>query len=153
MIIFIIIVIILIISTLLGYGSFEGQSPFWTIVFLIIVMLFIIWVTSLLGFEINAIYENGITTSKTKLLERLVGNSFHRYENITKIGYGKLSGKDQSDFIVIFENHSPVPTVRNYAKIDFKNDFFEQLIITLKQKCPNATWENVNLLIYPKKYR
>ena len=148
-----VIVILMIIGTILGIGSFEGFSPTCTILYLLMISLFLLLIISILGFETNVIYEKGVTSSKTKLFDKLSGRDFHPYRNITKIGYGTTPWSDSSEFITFFENDSPAPTVRNFAKNDFKNDFFDQLVKALRQNCPNATWEKVNLLVYPRKYR
>jgi hypothetical protein len=124
---------------ILAIMGYFAQPVIWILIFFIIFFMVAIsgW-----GLEIDAIYENGITNCITPLHEYLKGKSFHPFENITKIGYG-YNQRRGSKFIVLYECHSLSPTVRNFTEIEYKNDFYQRLIETLKKKCPNAKWKKV----------
>jgi len=114
----------------------------------LIIALFILYITGSL--EIDGIYENGLTHRWTTLTETLKGDVFHSYDNITKIGYGiEYKSKNNSPFIIIFENNSKFPTVRSYSKNDYKNDFYHRLLEILKNKCPKVKWEKIDLYNLP----
>lgn len=112
------------------------------------------FVLALGGLEYDGIYENGITNRNGYLFKRLTGKSFHRFENIIMIGYGQYEwmGK-RKNFIMIFENHSFKPACGNFNDKKFKNDFYEQLVETLKVKCPNARWQKVDFFSLPRRQR
>lgn len=132
------------IISLLGHFWIFGSSMYAFVIWLFIVFILLL---GLIGWgpEIDGIYENGITNHLTLLSEYLRGKSFHPFNNITKIGYGIRNdlGKTSS-FIVIYENNSLHPTVRNFTEAEYKNDFYQVLVKTLREKCPNAVWEKVD---------
>jgi len=110
----------------------------------LILTIFLIEISG--GFEVDGIYENGITNSMTTLTEKIGGKGFHPYSKITKVGYGnEYKRKGNSEFIVVYENNSRLPTVRSYTKTKYKNDFYEKLKTVLKQKCPNVPWTKIDL--------
>jgi len=97
------------------------------------------------GFDIDGVYENGISSCCHTLYAYIKKETFHPYKNITKIGTGTriLKGK-KSQFIVIYEYNSKQPTIPNYTEDEYKNDFYQELIKTLKQRCQHAKWEEVD---------
>lgn len=130
---------------LLEYFSTD-PIPKHLIIFIdLFILLIIIFMISRIGFEIDAIYENGITNRHTSLIKYFQNRRFHRFEDITKVGFGTRNVSDKkSEFIVLYENNSKDPTVSNYTKIEYKNEFYSGLVEVLKQKCPNAKWEEID---------
>lgn len=110
-----------------------------------IIVIFSMVIFALGGFDIDGIYDNGISSCCHTLYAYIKKETFHSYKNITKIGTGTriLKGK-KSQFIVIYEHNSKQPTIPNYTEAEYKNDFYQKLIEILKQKCPHAKWEEVD---------
>ena len=145
----IIFVLFLIFTLLLGYATVPIPIPL--VIFLeLFIIFFFVFILLGIGFEIDAIYENGVTNRYTSLKEFLQNKRFHRFEDITKIGYGINNiENEKSEFIVMYEKNSKDPTIPNYTKIEYKNNFYEKLIETLKPKCPNAIWKEVDWMSLP----
>lgn len=116
-----------------------------TIAAMLFVFFILFLVISIIGFELDRIYENGITTRNTSMLEKIRGKIFHPYKNIIKIGYGEHQFSDgRSEFIAVYENDTKKPAIPCFLKMYYKNDFYNRLIETLKNNCPNVSWEKVS---------
>jgi hypothetical protein len=102
-----------------------------------------IWGITNISFSKDQIYENGISSFTHTLRDYLNDNIFHRYEEITKIGWGygvtRAERNKQFRFVAIYVNNE----YRHTTVFDDDkniNDFFDILINTLKKKCPNVPW-------------
>lgn len=139
------------ILTILGYVTILESSLLSFIVFFAVFLFIFPFVIATGGLEIDGIYGNGITNRNDYLFKRLTGKSFHRFGNITKIGYGQYTWNNVTkNFVLIYENNSISPACGNFNDKKFKNDFYDRMVETLKVKCPNATWEEVDFLSIPK---
>ena len=106
------------------------------------------------GHEIDGIFENGITNRYSNLLDRVTGKSFHKFDDITMIGYGQYTWRGHiKNFVMIFENNSPYPACGSFNVYVFKNDFYERVVETLKMKCPNVKWQRVDFFKFPRRMR
>ncbi len=134
--------------------AFEKSLWVEFVFFIIIFLFFLPFLIATGGLETDAIYENGITNRNDYLFKRLTGKSFHRFENITMIGYGQYTWDNVvKNFVLIFENNSIMPTCGSFNDKEFKNDFYERVVETLKVKCPNAKWQKVDFFKIPRRLR
>lgn len=93
------------------------------------------------SFSKDQIYEKGISSLTHSFKDFLKRNTFHRYEDILKIGEGvhKSAEGKQLRFLLIYTNNGQKPATALLDRL-YKNDFFDKLIEVLKEKCPNAQW-------------
>ena len=146
--------LLLALSAIFGSGSILGSSLLGFLIPFCIFLFCLPFVIAIGGLEIDAIYENGITDRNDNLFKRLNGKSFHRFEKITKIGYGQYTWNDiVKNFIIIYEDNSSLPTCGSFNDKAFKNDFYEKVVETLKEKCPNAKWKKVDFFSIPRSKR
>ncbi len=137
--------------TIIFKWTLIGSSIFGATIWIFFMIIFIILLHAGGGIEINGIYELGISSAMHNLGDCLMKKTFHRYENITKIGYGNhtFTGGLKTSFISIYENNENEPSAPAFHKYRFKNDFYNKLIKTLKQKCPNAKWVKIEYASLP----
>ena len=103
-----------------------------------IVFLSIIYIT---GLETDAIYELGASNRDTSLLDKILGRTFQPFKSIVAIKYGKTDWFNQGRvyFIALIDRNKG-QILRPYLDIDYKNNFFNDLLRYIKKKCPNAKW-------------
>ncbi len=146
--------LLLAIFAVIGTGTIMGSPLLGFLIPFIIFLFCFPFVIAMGGLEIDGIYENGITNRNDYLFKRLYAKSFHRFENITKIGYGQYTWDNViKNFIIIYEDNSLSPACGSFNDKDFKNDFYERLVETLKEKCPNAIWKKVDFFSIPRSKR
>jgi hypothetical protein len=117
------------------------------IIMLFLFMLFNLIILKKFSLSKNEVYENGLSSSTHSYFEYRAGKTFHYYKDITMIGWGygidNFLRKDSFRFLVIYKNNSNRHSTI-FTDLYKVNDFFDQLIIILKQKCPNVPWVQVD---------
>jgi dolichyl-phosphate-mannose--protein O-mannosyl transferase len=128
----------------LGYAEISGipDSHFLAgILSLFPVALFILILFLKIGFEIDAIYEYGVTNRYTSLIRYLKGKSFQSFRRVLKIGYGKIKiHNEELDFLAIFDQDTDSQIISTFVNYKYENNFFNILIETLSKKCSSAKW-------------
>ena len=71
-------------------------------------------------------------------------NSFLPFSEIDKIAYGKMN--DGSNFIQIFSKSRSWKICPDIRQNEFKNNYYEQSLEILKQKCPHVQWVEMKWL-------
>jgi len=114
-----------------------------------------LWAIYNISFSKDQIYENGVSSFIHTIIDYYKGETFTPFKDITKIewGYGTTRAAPNKPFrfLAIYKNnenkHTTIFTDKYYI-----NNFFEILIKTLKEKCPNVPWIQVdyNSLPWPK---
>lgn len=133
--------------TLLGIITIAGSSGLAFIfnLFVFLVLLYFLFFVPGTGLEIDAIYENGISHRYTTLFDRLRNENFHYYEDITNIEYGTTKTiKGKSNYIRFFKYGERNSRMPYFCENMYKNDFYDRLIETLEENCPNAKWKEIN---------
>ncbi len=95
-----------------------------------------------ISFSRDSIYEKGITSFNHNFLEFLRGETFHSFENITRIETGRLQGtrsRKGCAIIRLFERNSRRPALVLDSS-SFRGDYWDQLLRVLQQNCPAAAW-------------
>ncbi|MFQ6061535.1 MAG: hypothetical protein ACE5KV_09660 [Thermoplasmata archaeon] len=94
------------------------------------------------GFEIDAIYEEGITNRAATLLDRLRNQFFARFAEIKTIEYGTLATQEGNvDFLRVFGSKGSL--LKPFYNRKYRNDFYGVLVQTLKEKCSDCEWLEV----------
>lgn len=145
LLIVIIIFAIILILSIKGDGTILGSSFLSSVLSFFFLVFSIYGLISYGGFEIDGIYEYGLTHRYYSLIDRFKGKTFVRYEKITKIEYGiTKSIKGQTQYIRYFTKETENTNVPYFCENIYKNEFYKQLFDTLKIKCPNAVWKRVD---------
>ena len=128
----------------------DSETFFWLIFIIIILFLFMLFnliIFKRISLSRNEIYENGISSSAHSYFEYRAGKTFHLYKDITMLGWGhgisRLHEVQNFKFIVIYKNNNSRHSTA-FTDYNIVNDFFDQLIKVLKQKCPNVPWVQVD---------
>jgi hypothetical protein len=105
-----------------------------------------IWAIINISFSKDQIYENGISSFVHTIFDYYKGEIFTPFKEITRFcwGYGvsRADRNKQFRFVVIYrKNKQRHATILTDDKV--LNDFFEVLIRTLNEKCPNVPWYQV----------
>jgi hypothetical protein len=137
-------IIFLFLFTLYGIINLEYHPLYMKI--LLIIGTGLIDITGLIviiltGFEIDAIFENGVTNRFTTIYDKVLNRTFQPFESISVIKYGKTDFADNEnmDYIVLIDKYKG-QILRPYVNVDYKNPFFRVLIKHIKIKCPDAKW-------------
>lgn len=135
---------VLFVLALTGSNLFAKLALFGILLLFCWVMIFIA-----AGFEIDGIFEKGITFMSSNLFEKRKGHSFHRYEDITHIYYGiiKTANGESRYLRIVGKNLSDRKRDGDYICENlFLNDYFIRLQKTLEEKCCKAEWIEENEL-------
>ena len=111
------------------------------IVLILITIVYFVFGLLITGFEIDAIYELGITNRHTALHDKLLGRTFQRFESIAMIKYGKTEwfNLGKVDFIVLIDRDKG-QILRPFLALNYKNNFFRALLRQIREKNPDAKW-------------
>ncbi|MCK4456347.1 MAG: hypothetical protein KAW39_01255 [Thermoplasmata archaeon] len=95
-----------------------------------------------LGFEVDAIYGNGITNRDTTLIDRIRGRTFTSFADIKTI---RLITTERIDGVLesleIVGDRGPL--LRRFHNREYINDFYSNLVREIRTKCPDCVWEEV----------
>ena len=133
-----IICFIILISSLLGYVNIKGSGliPAAIIILPLLISTGATWAFNPRRWDwLDIIYENGISSSLGPFLP---------FSEIDKIAYGKID--DGSNFIQLFSKTRSWKICPDIRENKFKNNYYEQAIQILKQKCPNVPWVEMEWL-------
>ncbi|MCK5291402.1 MAG: hypothetical protein KAR39_05260 [Thermoplasmata archaeon] len=127
--------------------SFLGTSnrstsviAFWIFWSIFLLAPFAVW-ASLIGLEVDGIYERGLSSRQTTLFGHLRGKGFASYDSIAAIKLDKIDGpKGPIERITVFIGDSDKPAIGPFWNTRYKNDFWNQLKIALRTNCRNARW-------------
>ena len=126
-----------------SYGGitdrFYAAVAFWVVLLLVLALFG--YLANALGREVDGIYEKGISSGRTTLVESRRGQGFVPYESITSI---TLENRDTPEGVLkvltICSGEPEAPALRPFADYGYKNDFWNRLKQTLQVHCPNARW-------------
>ncbi len=96
------------------------------------------------GFEIDAIFENGLTNRSTTLAQFLKGETFQTFAGVEAIGTGTMrTGKAKDmEFLVLFDKiHGQI--LMPFVNFDTREVFYKTLTNVLREKSPQARWTRV----------
>lgn len=103
------------------------------------------------GFEIDAIWENGISSYSSMLKDRIKGRTFLPYKNIGKVYYGTYKTPDEetkiSHYYMIVAKGEDKPNWSiwpHFEKEFYEDDFFKRLTRAIKKNAPQAKWIEVD---------
>jgi len=143
-IILLVIAIFFLIAVVVMGGTIAG-SEICAILMFLSITLFLIWgLIRLLGGEIDGIYESGLTHRYMTFVDRLRGENFYYYDEITKIQYGVTKSVKGNTNYVRFLKKGKSRYSPYFCENLYKNDYYERLVEILKMKCPNAEWGRVD---------
>ena len=134
----------LVVRSIQGHTRILGSNALAAIMFSLAGGMLLL-IMDLIGFETNRIYENGVTTGATTLIQFLRGDSFQAFDRIDRIGIGRVTIKGfvkDSEFIVLFDRERG-QTLRPFLRGTYKNGFYESLVGVLEQRCPDVGWVQI----------
>ncbi len=135
--------LILIVTGNTEVGVSGARDIAWVLASAMLPVLWLAIFNMLGGLEIDAIYEDGVTNERSTFLDRIFGKSYVRFEDIEIIGYGKeLEDDDEVSFVAMMSNEKRL-LMKPLADVGYEDDFFDYLIETLKAKCKDAEWIEV----------
>ena len=126
-----------------GYLNYLDVIPIVGSIFLL--LYFLIYA---IGFETDAIYENGITSICTNLIDKIKHESFIEYVRIKLVGYGTIGSHkffEGKEFLAVFSDNIVLTYINRYV-----NDFFDEMINILRKKCPHVPWVKMEWLEWKK---
>jgi hypothetical protein len=95
------------------------------------------------GLDIDAIFEDGVTNERSTVLDRILGKSYVRFEDVEIIAYGKeVEDDDEISFVALMSTEKRL-LIKPFADVRYEDDFFDFLIGTLRTKCESADWMEV----------
>lgn len=132
------------ILSIMGKGMILGTPTLAIIVWSILLLILVILLNKATGFEIDGIYERGLSHRYTTLVDRIIGNNFCYYQDVAVVHQGiTTTPKGKSEYIRYFR--SKKSRVNPYfCKNLYKNKFYDKLAVTLKERCLHAKWEKID---------
>jgi hypothetical protein len=111
-----------------------------------ILLLPLVWlmlVVNLVGIEVDAIYERGLSNGDATLWEALTARGFQEFGEISRIGMVTDPGTGREG-LVLFAGPGMKIRLRPFWN-SFSDDFYDDLKGVLKRRCPSANWVFVPL--------
>ena len=97
-----------------------------------------------LGFEVDAIYGNGITNRATTLIDKIRGRDFAPFGDIKTVRQGIMKTKEgEVEFLEVVGDRGPL--LQRFYNREYVNDFFGILVREIQAKCSDNVWEDVEL--------
>jgi hypothetical protein len=135
----------IVLTTFAGGFSFAGVTEypaknilFW-VVWLLPISLFVLVAISF-GMEVDGIYEKGLSSGQTNLIEHLKGLGFVPFDTITSVRIDRRNTpRGATEIIRVYSGESEKPSGR-FVEMWYKNDFWIRLKQILRTRCPNAKW-------------
>jgi hypothetical protein len=94
-------------------------------------------VVNFIGIESDAIFENGVSNSRTSLMDTLSGRSFQSFSEISSIA--TLQSRTGMEGILLFAGAERKWRIGIFWD-EHSNDFYGQLKQSLQVNCPSAEW-------------
>jgi hypothetical protein len=141
---FLVFIAALVVRSIQGHTTVLGSNVLAAVTLSLFGGFFLV-IMNLIGFETNRIYENGVTTGTTTLIQFLRGESFQAFDRIDRVGIGRVTIKGfvkDSEFIVLFDRERG-QTLRPFISSSYRDDFYRALVWMLEQKCPEVTWTQI----------
>ena len=127
-----------------------GSSILLLLIWIYFACIFLLLLFACGGIDISGIYENGISSAHHHLIDFLFRKTFHKYEDITKIGYGTLNRYGKNiNFLTFYEKNLKKPSITCFREDKYTNDFYKKLISTLKEKVSNIEWVEIDYRSLP----
>jgi len=131
--------------TINGSGSLNyfGVIP---IAIGICILLFFIF--KAIGFEVDMIYEDGMTSRNTNLNDKIKHRSFVKYGRIKLVGTGTITNNrffEGKEFLAVFTDDIVLSYINEHI-----NEFYIKISKILKQKCPHVPWVEMQWLEWKK---
>jgi hypothetical protein len=122
------------------FGGWAPSNPHWMTNILASIMgvsVFLLPI-DILGIEVDAVFEHGVSNSGASLYKTLTRRGFQFFDEITVIGITRDS-KSGKEGLILFSGKDRKIRVRPFWDI-YENGFNAYLKETLKARCPNAKW-------------
>lgn len=95
-----------------------------------------------LGFEVDAIYGNGIANRATTLIDKIRGRDFAPFGDIKTVRQGIIETKEgEVEFLGVVGDRGPL--LQRFYNREYINDFYSNLVREIRTKCPDCVWEEV----------
>lgn len=137
--------LLLLIWSVQGHGSIMGSNVLAAVMMLMVISLWL-WIMNIaVGLETDRVYQNGVTSSCTSLLQRLRGESYQSFDRIDRIGIGRVTIEklySNAEFVVLFDRGKG-QMLRPFIGTRLDADFYSALKRTLEERCPEVKWTQV----------